>query len=168
MLSPATTLLAPDDLRDRIERGRMRHVIVGRTQVDKFGGLPGNDGRITVGGAVEGWQQLEQAYLESPEFLPDGPTQATDPLRLYFTSGTTSKPKLVLQSHQSYPVGHLSTMYWLGLLPGDVHWNISSPGWAKHAWSCSFAPWNAGATVLSTTTRASPRRRFCRRWSTVR
>ena len=40
-------------------------------------------------------------------------------------------------------------MYWLGLQPGDVHWNISSPGWAKHAWSCFFAPWNAGATVFA-------------------
>jgi acetyl-CoA synthetase len=67
---------------------------------------------------------------------------------LYFTSGTTSKPKLVLHSHQSYPVGHLSTMYWIGLRKGDVHWNISSPGWAKHAWSCFFAPWNAGAAVF--------------------
>ncbi|MDT7952938.1 MAG: AMP-binding protein, partial [Acetobacteraceae bacterium] len=61
---------------------------------------------------------------------------------------TTSKPKLVLHSHQSYPVGHLSTMYWIGVKPGDVHLNISSPGWAKHAWSCFFAPWNAGATIL--------------------
>ncbi len=67
---------------------------------------------------------------------------------MYFTSGTTAKPKLVLHSHQSYPVGHLSTMYWLGVQPGDVHLNISSPGWAKHAYSCVFAPWNAGATVL--------------------
>jgi acetyl-CoA synthetase len=39
-------------------------------------------------------------------------------------------------------------MYWLGLQPGDIHLNISSPGWAKHAWSCFFAPWNAGATVF--------------------
>jgi acetyl-CoA synthetase len=67
---------------------------------------------------------------------------------LYFTSGTTARPKLVLHSQQSYPVGHLSTMYWIGLQRGDVHWNISSPGWAKHAWSCFFAPWNAGATVF--------------------
>jgi acetyl-CoA synthetase len=67
---------------------------------------------------------------------------------LYFTSGTTAKPKLVLHSQRSYPVGHLSTMYWIGLKPGDVHLNISSPGWAKHAWSCLFAPWNAGATVF--------------------
>jgi acetyl-CoA synthetase len=69
-------------------------------------------------------------------------------LLLYFTSGTTAKPKLVEHSHQSYPVGHLSTMYWIGLQAGDVHWNIGSPGWAKHAWSCVFAPWNAGATVF--------------------
>ena len=39
-------------------------------------------------------------------------------------------------------------MYWIGLRPGDVHLNISSPGWAKHAWSSVFAPWNAEATVL--------------------
>jgi acetyl-CoA synthetase len=67
---------------------------------------------------------------------------------LYFTSGTTAKPKLVLHSHVSYPVGHMTTAYWLGLLPGDVHLNISSPGWAKHAYSCVFAPWIAGATVF--------------------
>ena len=47
----------------------------------------------------------------------------SDPLLLYFTSGTTARPKLVLHSHQSYPVGHLSTMYWLGVRPGDIHLN---------------------------------------------
>src|SRR5439155_19572007 len=59
-----------------------------------------------------------------------------------------SKPKLVLHTHQSYPVGHLSTMHWIGLQPGDIHLNISSPGWAKHAWSCFFAPWNAGVCIF--------------------
>jgi acetyl-CoA synthetase len=95
-----------------------------------------------------GWLDYAASRQQSTTFTPDAPTQATDPLFLYFTSGTTSKPKLVLHSHQSYPVGHLSTMYWIGLKPGDVHWNISSPGWAKHAWSCFFAPWNAGATIF--------------------
>jgi acetyl-CoA synthetase len=66
---------------------------------------------------------------------------------LYFTSGTTAQPKLVVHTHQSYPVGHLSTMYWIGLQKGDRHWNISSPGWAKHAWSSFFAPWSAEATI---------------------
>src|SRR5581483_1227900 len=82
------------------------------------------------------------------KFAPDGETQASDPMQLYFTSGTTSKPKLVMQTHVTYPVGHLSTMYWIGLRPGDVHCNISSPGWAKHAWSSLFAPWNAEATIF--------------------
>src|SRR6185312_836257 len=71
-----------------------------------------------------------------------------DPLLLYFTSGTTSRPKLVRHTQVSYPVGHLTTMYFIGVRPGDVHLNISSPGWAKHAWSCLFAPWNAEATVF--------------------
>jgi len=148
VLTPATTLLAPDDLRDRLDRGQVRHVIIGHTHAEKFANLSGDYTRTTVGGTVAGWQPLEQAYQESTEFVADGPTLATDPQLLYFTSGTTSKPKLVLHSQQSYPVGHLSTMYWLGLQPGDVHWNISSPGWAKHAWSCFFAPWNAGATIF--------------------
>ena len=73
---------------------------------------------------------------------------ASDPLLLYFTSGTTAKPKLVEHTHASYPVGHLSTMYWIGLRPGDVHLNVSSPGWAKHAWSNVCAPWLAEACVM--------------------
>ena len=83
-----------------------------------------------------------------PRFEPDGETASSDPMLLYFTSGTTAQPKLVLHSHLTYPVGHLSTLYWLGLRPGDVHLNISSPGWAKHAWSCVFAPWLGEACVL--------------------
>ena len=104
--------------------------------------------RIAVGGAAPGWHALHRRRRRAgADFTPDGPTRADDPLLLYFTSGTTARPKLVEHTHASYPVGHLSTMYWLGLQPGDVHLNISSPGWAKHAWSCFFAPWNAGATV---------------------
>ncbi len=82
-------------------------------------------------------------------FTPDASTAADELLLLYFTSGTTAKPKIVQHSHQSYPVGHLSTLSWLGLQPGDVHWNISSPGWAKHSWSSFFTPWTAGATVFA-------------------
>ena len=100
------------------------------------------------GAQPPGWQRFEASDAAPIGFVPDAPTRATDPLLLYFTSGTTAKPKLVLHTHQSYPVGHLSTMYWLGLRPGDVHLNISSPGWAKHAWSCFFAPWIAGACIF--------------------
>ncbi|HUK12301.1 MAG TPA: AMP-binding protein [Thermoanaerobaculaceae bacterium] len=146
---PATTLLAADDVTDRLERGEVRHLVVDAGQCAKFAGRDPKLTRVAVGeGAPAGWHRFEDAYRAPVAFAPDAATKATDPFLLYFTSGTTSKPKLVLHSHQSYPVGHLSTMYWIGLQPGDVHLNISSPGWAKHAWSSFFAPWNAGATVL--------------------
>jgi acetyl-CoA synthetase len=147
---PATTLLTSDELRDRLDRGRARAVVATQDQVAKFAGL-GDDKlvRIVIGGpGKDGWLPFEEAAKASDAFAPDGPTKADDPMLLYFTSGTTAKPKLVRHSQRSYPVGHLSTMYWLGLKPGDVHLNISSPGWAKHAWSCFFAPWNAGATIF--------------------
>ncbi|MEQ3554397.1 AMP-binding protein [Pseudonocardia nematodicida] len=146
---PATTLLTPADLQDRVDRGQARHVVVGSADTAKFDDVDGDYTRISVGGAVEGWRDWSgEAYDAEREFTPDGPTSASDTLLLYFTSGTTSKPKLVEHTHTSYPVGHLSTMYWIGLEPGDVHLNISSPGWAKHAWSNVFAPWIAEATVL--------------------
>src|ERR1700732_2354436 len=148
---PATTLLTPDELRDRLDRGRARVVVASQDQVAKFAGLGGDHlVRIVVSASSkhDGWLAYEQAAAFPETFEPDGPTNADDPMLLYFTSGTTAKPKLVRHSQRSYPVGGLSTMYWLGLQPGDVHLNISSPGWAKHAWSCFFAPWNAGATVF--------------------
>ena len=148
VIVPATTLLTPADLNDRFARGRVRHVIATTDAAAKFAELPGDYTRIVVGGEAPGWIPFEKAYTASTRFAPDGETHVQDPLLLYFTSGTTAKPKLVLHSHQSYPVGHLSTMYWLGLRPGDLHLNISSPGWAKHAWSCFFAPWNAQAAVF--------------------
>ncbi|GAB3455059.1 AMP-binding protein [Massilia terrae] len=148
VLVPTTMLVSTADLQDRIDRGVIRHVIAQASEAAKFEGLQGSFTRIAVGGRPEGWRDFDDSRYVTTVFKPEGDTRADDPLLLYFTSGTTAKPKLVLHSHQSYPVGHLSTMYWIGLQRGDVHWNISSPGWAKHAWSCFFAPWNAGATIF--------------------
>jgi acetyl-CoA synthetase len=148
---PATTLLTADELRDRLDRGKAKVVIATQDLVAKFEGL-GGEGftRIVVAATSEhkGWRRFEDAANYPDTFIAEGTTNANDPMLLYFTSGTTAKPKLVLHSHRSYPVGSLSTMYWLGLQPGDIHLNISSPGWAKHAWSCFFSPWNAGATIF--------------------
>ncbi|MFI9123591.1 AMP-binding protein [Streptomyces bikiniensis] len=146
---PATPLLGPADLRDRVDRGRARHVLVRAGDTAKFDEVPGDYTRIAVGGdGTRGWLEYGPADRDSDSFEPDGDTRADDTLMLYFTSGTTARPKLVEHTHTSYPVGHLATMYWIGLRPGDVHLNISSPGWAKHAWSNLFAPWNAEATVF--------------------
>lgn len=145
---PSTTLLGHDDLVDRLARGRVSVVIAGVETIGKFVPLSLDATRIVVGGAARGWLPFEDAYDASDDFVADGRTTSADPFLLYFTSGTTARAKLVLHTAHSYPVGHLSTMYWLGLRPGDIHLNISSPGWAKHAWSSFFAPWNAGATAF--------------------
>ena len=151
---PATPLLSDDDLADRLHRGQVRHVITNATGMKKLNELPpkATEGLslISVSGDVlpTGWVDYWLSKKESNSFTQTESTRVTDPLLEYFTSGTTSKPKLVQHTQQSYPVGHLSTMYWLGLQQGDVHWTISSPGWAKHAWSCFFAPFNAQACVF--------------------
>jgi acetyl-CoA synthetase len=148
VIIPSTTLLTPSDIADRVVRGHVAHVIAESAQVENFANVAGDYSRIAVGEPVDGWLRYDDCSGVPAEFTPDGPTLASDPLFLYFTSGTTAKPKLVEHTHVSYPVGHLSTMYWIALQPGDVHLNVASPGWAKHAWSNIFAPWNAEATVL--------------------
>jgi acetyl-CoA synthetase len=149
VMIPATTLLEHEDLRDRLERGRVKAIVTDAGLAGRFAGLPGAPLRIAVGRSVEGWVAYDRGRTAPGQFVAQAPTRADDLLLLYFTSGTTARPKLVAHTHVSYPVGHLSTMYWLGLQPGDVHLNLSSPGWAKHAWSSFFAPWNAQATILA-------------------
>jgi acetyl-CoA synthetase len=153
VIIPASTLLGPEDLADRVARGAVRHVVADASLTGRFAAVPGDWTRVAVrlgydAQPPEGWHGFAETSAADTQFTPDGPTMASDPLLLYFTSGTTAQPKLVEHTHASYPAGHLSTMYWIGLQPGDVHLNISSPGWAKHAWSNVYAPWNAGATAL--------------------
>ena len=147
VVSPASSLLTSADLQDRVDRGHVRHIIAASSMAQKFETVDGTFTRVVVGD-VPGWTPFALSESAGETFEPDAPTRATDPLLLYFTSGTTAKPKMVLHTHQSYPVGHLSTLFFAGLQAGDRHWNISSPGWAKHAWSSFFTPWNAEATVF--------------------
>ncbi len=147
VMIPATTLLTGPDLRDRIERGQVSAVIAGAGDAPKFDADTQRLVRVSVGEA-DGWLPYDEAVADGQPLHVGGGTRGDDPMLLYFTSGTTAQPKLVEHTQTSYPVGHLSTMYWIGLQPGDLHLNVSSPGWAKHAWSCFFAPWNAGATIV--------------------
>lgn len=148
VLIPSSLLLTKSDLEDRIRRGQVTLVVATPENTGKFEGLTGSFAKVVTGGKAEGWVSFEGADAAPADFHAEGVTKTTDPLFLYFTSGTTALPKMVLHTNGSYPVGHLSTMYWIGLREGDLHLNISSPGWAKHAWSSFFAPWNAGATIF--------------------
>ncbi|WP_313814792.1 AMP-binding protein [Glutamicibacter sp.] len=149
VIIPSTTQLTSADLQDRITRGKAQWVITSQDQVAKFDSVPGNYTIVQVGGDTNrGVLDYADSFTAAEDFQLDTPTLADETMLLYFTSGTTSKAKLVQHSHTSYPVGHLATMYWIGLEPGDVHLNIASPGWGKHAWSNFFGPWIAEATVF--------------------
>ena len=151
VIMPTTGALGPADLVDRISRGGARFVIANTADTPKFDEVDGEYTRIVVGAGVgqpaEGWYTYTDAYEVAPQKF-SAVTDVGDPMLIYFTSGTTSTPKLVEHSQVSYAVGHLSTMAWIGVRPGDVHLAISSPGWAKHAWSCFFAPWIAESTIF--------------------
>ena len=133
---------------DRIARGGASVVIANAADTAKFDEVPGAYTRVVVGRGVDGWHSYADAYDVASAGPFSARTEVDDTALIYFTSGTTSKPKLVEHSQVSYAVGHLSTMAWIGVRPGDVHLAISSPGWAKHAWSCFFAPWIAEATIF--------------------
>jgi acetyl-CoA synthetase len=148
VIMPTTGALGPADLTDRITRGGAKFVIANDEDAAKFDDIAGDYTRIVVGHAVDGWHRYATAYAVPSAGPFATRTNIDDPMLIYFTSGTTSKPKLVEHSQVSYPVGHMSTMAWIGVRPGDVHLAISSPGWAKHAWSCFFAPWIAEATIF--------------------
>ncbi len=160
---PASTLLSPADISDRIERGEVKFVIVHnkfRERVDEAGdALRKLKALICVRQVAQKcdcqetefvpcWTDYEDSKQYPEDYEPGFITYSTDTLFMFFTSGTTSKPKLVIHPYH-YPLGHLTTMYWLDLQNDDVHYNISSPGWAKFAWSSFLAPWNAGATVFT-------------------
>jgi acetyl-CoA synthetase len=151
IIIPTATTLSPEDIRYRLKTANIQYVVTLSQEMEKFQSLSKTHKYqcFLIGEERDGCK----AYKESEEFpktFTSGyQTRATDPLLYYFTSGTTSQPKLVVHTHQSYPVGHLTTMYWLGLKPGSVHLNIATPGWAKHPWSAFFAPWNAEVCVFS-------------------
>ncbi len=160
---PASTLLSPADISDRIESGNIKFLVVHHAYNDRIdetsAAVTNLSGLICVkspedvcdckGAENEPcWVNYHDYHKYDEAFESNFITFSSDILFLFFTSGTTSKPKLVMHSHY-YPVGHLTTMYWLNLQPDDVHYNISSPGWAKFIWSSFLAPWNAGCTVFT-------------------
>ncbi|WP_300342916.1 AMP-binding protein [Nesterenkonia sp.] len=155
VLIPTTTQMGRYDLQDRVDRAEVKWVVGTGQTLEKFTEVDGNFSLIHVPDSEHepsvpsrAIHSYPDAYAASAQLQPEEPTPADETMLLYFTSGTTSKPKLVEHTHTSYPVGHLSTLYWIGLQPGDVHLNVSSPGWAKHAWSNFFAPWIAEATIF--------------------
>ncbi len=151
---PGTTLLTPKDLSYRIELAGVTAVITdadGAERIDAIGNsLAALKQRILVGSERRpGWQSFEELVAAQAAPLERVATRRDDPALVYFTSGTTGMPKMVLHTHASYGVGHQITgRFWLDLTPKDLHWNVSDTGWAKAAWSSVFGPLGCGASLF--------------------
>jgi acetyl-CoA synthetase len=149
VIIPGYPSLTGDNLLDRLTRSRASYVVASKSVTANIPRLDSLRGYIAVGAAHKGWIAFDDHQQHATDFIPAVPTSVDEPLFGYFTSGTTSAPKLVLHTHQSYPIGHLSSVYWNGIRPADVHLNVSAPGWAKHSWSSFFVPWTCEATIVS-------------------
>ncbi len=151
---PGTTQLTSKDILFRLQSSQAQAVITDMDNASKFdeikGQAPGLKALIVVGGESAGWLSYEQ--IVNTEVITQqrlAETRSTDPLLLYFTSGTTGYPKMVLHTHSSYPIGHQAFgRFWLDLQPGDLHWNLSDTGWAKAAYSSFFGPLNMGVSLF--------------------
>lgn len=154
VLLPTTVMLGPEQIHERIDRSEASWVVTNPGNTAKFQDVPGEFAVITTttNQLPDDSVHAQHLYLDSEkastQFEVTEPTPADDIALIYFTSGTTSRSKMVAHTHTTYPVGHLSTLYWIGLEPGDVHLNVASPGWAKHAWSNFFAPLIGEATIF--------------------
>jgi acyl-coenzyme A synthetase/AMP-(fatty) acid ligase len=152
-LIPAATILGVHDIVYRFGK-LMPNVVIADNdnaqKIDEAEVLVGKSVplKIVVNGKKEGWVSFDATRDES-DIAVAAQTKPDDALFLFFTSGTTGMPKIVTHTQLSYPLGHLTTAAWIGLKHGDVHYNISQPGWAKFAWSSFFAPWNMGSTIFA-------------------
>lgn len=149
---PGTTLLTTKDIAYRINVSDTTIAITDPDNYSKVdavrGDCPTLKDVVVVGGKGP-WHEYEDLLEAASPDLPHPQNLSSDPLNIYFTSGTTGHPKMVLNTHATYPIGHVATgKFWLDNRPTDLHWTLADTGWAQAAWTCFYAPWNMGAAVF--------------------
>jgi acyl-coenzyme A synthetase/AMP-(fatty) acid ligase len=147
---PGTSQLTGRDIRYRMDLAEASAIIADESSAAKADeGLEAKQPLQVVVGKREGWLSYAEVISSASGFFSPEKTRSDDPAILYFTSGTTGYPKMVLHTHASYAIGHIVTgKFWLDLTPEDLHWNLSDTGWAKAAWSSLFGPWNMGSAAF--------------------
>ncbi|XP_078691973.1 acyl-coenzyme A synthetase ACSM3, mitochondrial-like [Branchiostoma floridae x Branchiostoma belcheri] len=156
VLSPGTTQLMSKDILHRLRMSGASCVITDDITADRVDQVSAQCPDLKVkllvsetGQTREGWLDYRQLFREASQHHEVAKTRSSEPMQLFFTSGTTGAPKMAEHTHASYGLGHVITgRYWLDLTPNDVIWNMSDTGWAKSAYSNLFGPWVQGACVF--------------------
>lgn len=156
---PAPTMLTEKDLKYRINIADIKMVITDSEHADTIDAImkdcPSLTCRMLIDGKRDGWisypVELDYPAPVSAKLvtLPGmKKTKSTDPLVIFFTSGTTGEPKMVVHDH-SYPLGHIVTArFWHDLRSTDLHLTLSDTGWAKSAWGKFYGQWIEGSAIF--------------------
>jgi acyl-coenzyme A synthetase/AMP-(fatty) acid ligase len=149
---PGTTLLMPKDIQYRVGVSGATLAVTDAEGAERLdaASCPDLRHKLIVGAERPGWQPFEDGMADMPDRPATvDPTASDDPLLIYFTSGTTGFPKMVLHTQASFGIGHeITARFWHDLGPDDLHWTVSDTGWAKAAWGKLFGQWRMGAAVL--------------------
>ncbi len=156
---PAPTMLTPHDLKYRINAAEIKMVITSEEHAGKIDAIAAECPSLTCRFIVDGKRDHWISYLVELDYpapvsaklvnLPGmKKTRATDPMLIFFTSGTSGEAKMVLHS-QSYALGHITTSrFWHDIRPNDLHFTFSDTGWGKSAWGKLYGPWLEGAAIF--------------------
>lgn len=151
---PVTSMLTKHDAEYRIECSGAKAVIAtSKGSVTKaFEGLDEKYPYFTIktmsNGKRDGWLDLDEGVEGSSDMFKRVETKAEEPMLLYFSSGTSGFPKMVLHDH-SYPLGHILTAkHWHNVDPEGIHFTIAETGWAKAAWGKIYGQWIMEAAVF--------------------
>jgi acetyl-CoA synthetase len=153
---PATHLLTKKDIVYRCNSADIKAIIsVGEdlvtNQIDEaIPQCPTLKYRLSIGPRIpDGWLDFREGLNRAKPFVkPENPSNNEDIMLLYFTSGTTGEPKMVIHNY-AYPLGHIITSgYWQNLKEDSLHLTLADTGWAKAAWGKLYGQWIMGACIF--------------------
>ncbi len=154
VIIPATNLLTKKDVVYRVNAARVSAIVctadgeVSQAVEDGEPEFYGPVQKFLVHGGREGWLDFDRELESCSPALERIPNKASDPMLLYFSSGTTGYPKMVIHDH-SYAIAHIVTArHWHNVVPDGLHLTVADTGWGKAVWGKLYGQWLCGAGVF--------------------